>query len=334
MKKMISAILALSLMISLIIMTVAATEPDASMKSIYGEKSREEVLDISKFLSKYHNISYEGFDISNPNQEALSSFMTVLLIRNADILPYENLWPEGEYEENWEYGQANRKYKVAHVNKKCMELFGVLLDFENYPVGDQIDGMERGYVYIGDPGDPEPIFITSIKSMYALGGGLIYMDIQGMDTWYWEHENLIRNNLYEELPSYIQSSFLGSEWDGHAIIKELAKNGEKSYKLIKLSASEGQLTQEELLKYMKKANDLLENDTTTSDTSEPTQSQQQDIFKNDISDIPEIIRETEPLKKDVSDDFRMVIWVGMLASVVVIFAISGGAIWFILKGKK
>lgn len=234
MKKTISGIIILSVMICL--GPMPAMGAPANIQQVV--KSQEEEQEIVDFLKQYIYIGYSGYDVNNPDPYLLADFMTYLLIRHPETLPYEYLWSEEDYDANWVYGEADKKYKEADVNRKYMELFGIDFDFQKYRVGYDVANREAGYVYIGEPGDPEELLTIDIKSMYTSGDGLIYMDIVERGTWEWEKEQIVKKNLYRYLPASLQESFYYKA-PRKVVIKEIMKDGQKSYQLMKYMDYQG-----------------------------------------------------------------------------------------------
>ncbi|WFA08000.1 S-layer homology domain-containing protein [Tissierella sp. Yu-01] len=221
----------------------------SNMKDIYSEKSSEEKVAISKFLNGFRYFPYNGeYDISNPDQTVLAEFIYELFMRNYDIIePVKQDSVEHRYDADGLSFQ--REYKEEDVNRIAMELFGMNIDFQKYLPYDY----ENGYIFIGQAYDAEPLTSIKINNIYSLENGLLYMSFEKFESWDYENKDVIEDSLYEDLPSSIKQNFhrIGQ---GHAIIREVLKNGKKSYQLIKYDTNGEYLTEEQLSKYLTKVN--------------------------------------------------------------------------------
>lgn len=258
----------------------------STMKDIYSEKNREEKMAINKFLNDLRYFPFEGvFDISKPSQTVLADYMYSLLMRNYDIIESEKhvtehkyYYEDGSYDEEIIY---QRKYKEEDVNKKAIELFGTSIDFKKHlPYY-----YENGYIFIGEAFDPEPLTTIKINNLFSLESGLLYINIDVFESWDYENIDIISSSLYEELPSNIKENFYQMR-QGHAIIKEVIKDGQKSYQLIKYNTNGEFLTEEQLNRYITKVNPEPNLSFDYSKVKDFTETKEFiDFFKNTIAEL-------------------------------------------------
>lgn len=220
----------------------------SNMKDIYPEKSLDEKKDIFNFLNQFIQVHWEGIDTSNQDRTEFAETIGSLLMYYPSFIEHEMI---DYYDES--FGDAVKfKFKESDVKDKILDVFGINLDFDKYPIGNH----EDGYVYIGQSWDAPFAYVTRVNKMYPLGNNLFYLNIETFVNPYyeagWEEYEKISDDLFKEISNKKEELYDFKQ--GYAIIREVIKDGQKSYQLIKYDHSGEYLTEEELNQYTTKVN--------------------------------------------------------------------------------
>lgn len=146
-------------------------------------------------------------------------------------------------------------YSATQVNQLTKKLFGITIASKNYVDSDgfEIARYKDGFFYILSPntGSSPAVSSPQVDKLYSLGNGLYYAEFVSYTTTGFEPD--FRNYLKSiETWSNTERSMSFEYRTGYALLKEVAVNGQKSWRLVRYSEDGTLLSNTEIAGYQKK----------------------------------------------------------------------------------